>query len=46
MHQMLDRKLPVHVFKHSGLWMDIGRPEDFQKAQESYESHEQRMLGV
>ncbi len=46
MHQMLDRKLPVHVYKHSGLWMDIGRPEDFQKAQESCENYEQQMLGV
>ncbi len=46
MHQMLDKNLPVHVYKHNGLWMDIGRPEDFQKAQESCENYEQRMLGV
>ena len=26
--------LPVGTFLHSGFWLDIGRPEDFQKAQE------------
>jgi mannose-1-phosphate guanylyltransferase len=34
MHSMLGRKLPVHTYLHSGLWLDIGRVEDFQKAQE------------
>ncbi len=33
MHVMLGKGLPVHVFRHEGLWMDIGRPEDFQNAQ-------------
>jgi len=31
---MLARKLPVGTFLHSGLWLDVGRVEDFQKAQE------------
>src|SRR6266404_1682581 len=31
---MLGRGLPVHTFLHSGFWLDIGRVEDFQKAQE------------
>ncbi len=31
---MLDKGLPVNVFEHKGLWMDIGRPDDFAKAQE------------
>jgi mannose-1-phosphate guanylyltransferase len=31
---MLMRGLPVHVFPHSGFWLDIGRIEDFQKAQD------------
>jgi len=26
--------LPAHTFLHSGFWLDIGRVEDFQKAQE------------
>ncbi|WP_046867449.1 sugar phosphate nucleotidyltransferase [Microvirga massiliensis] len=31
---MLGRGVPVHAFKHNGLWLDIGRVEDFQRAQE------------
>jgi mannose-1-phosphate guanylyltransferase len=32
--RMLEKQLPVGTFLHSGLWLDIGRVEDFQKAQE------------
>lgn len=31
---MLGRDAPIHTFLHSGFWLDIGRVEDFQKAQE------------
>ena len=31
---LLDKKVPVSVFQHHGMWLDIGRVEDFQKAQE------------
>jgi NDP-sugar pyrophosphorylase family protein len=34
MFSMLERGLSVGTFLHSGLWLDIGRVEDFQKAQE------------
>ena len=34
MHQMLDLDVPAQVFRHDGLFMDIGRPEDFADAQE------------
>lgn len=34
MHCMLERDLTVRTFLHSGLWLDIGRIEDFHKAQE------------
>ncbi len=34
MHAMLYKGLPVNVYEHHGMWMDIGRPEDFVKAQE------------
>ena len=34
MFQMLEEEAVVHVFKHSGMWLDIGRVEDFQKAQD------------
>jgi mannose-1-phosphate guanylyltransferase len=34
MFQMLDEEAPVNVFKHNGMWLDIGRVEDFLKAQD------------
>jgi mannose-1-phosphate guanylyltransferase len=33
MHALLAAKVPIHVFNHDGLWMDIGREEDFFEAQ-------------
>ncbi len=32
--QMLDEGVPVHTFRHDGLWLDIGRADDFHKAQD------------
>jgi mannose-1-phosphate guanylyltransferase len=34
MFQMLEEDAAVHVFKHNGLWLDIGRVEDFLNAQD------------
>lgn len=34
MFRMLDRNLPVQTFLHNGTWLDVGRVEDFQRAQE------------
>ena len=34
MFRMLEHGLPVRTFLHNGFWLDIGRVEDFQKAQE------------
>ncbi len=31
---LLGRGVPVNTFLHNGLWLDIGRVEDFHKAQE------------
>lgn len=36
MYAMLDQELPVYVYRHDGLWLDIGREEDFRNAQESF----------
>jgi len=32
--RMLDAKAKVNAFQHDGFWLDVGRIEDFQKAQE------------
>jgi len=36
MYAMLDQELPVYVYEHEGLWLDIGREEDFRNAQEAF----------
>lgn len=36
MHEMMDLRLPVHMYKHDGLWLDIGRKEDFEQAQNNF----------
>jgi mannose-1-phosphate guanylyltransferase len=35
-HEMLDKELPINVYVHNGLWMDIGREEDFIHAQRHF----------
>lgn len=32
----LDRALAVHVHPHSGYWLDIGRPDDFERANREF----------
>jgi NDP-sugar pyrophosphorylase family protein len=34
MFQMIEEGISVNVFKHNGMWLDIGRVEDFVKAQD------------
>jgi NDP-sugar pyrophosphorylase family protein len=34
MFQMIEEGVSVSVFKHQGMWLDIGRVEDFVKAQD------------
>jgi NDP-sugar pyrophosphorylase family protein len=34
MYQLLEDDTPVNVFKHNGMWLDIGRVDDFLKAQD------------
>lgn len=40
MFRMLERGQPIKTFLHSGFWLDVGRVEDFQKAQELGLDHE------
>ncbi|ALE72527.1 hypothetical protein AD006_11965 [Pseudonocardia sp. EC080610-09] len=37
MRTMLTMDMPVHVYEHSGSWIDIGRVEDLRRAQEHAE---------
>ncbi|MGI0024284.1 MAG: nucleotidyltransferase family protein [Nitrososphaera sp.] len=36
MHTMLAREIPVCLYKHSGIWMDIGHEKDFCHVQEHF----------
>jgi mannose-1-phosphate guanylyltransferase len=46
MYLMLDKKLPVYVYEHNGIWMDIGREEDYLKAQEVCAHNSKAILGT
>jgi mannose-1-phosphate guanylyltransferase len=46
MHIMLEKNLPVNVYEHNGLWMDIGRPEDFIKAQKTFSENHTSFTGI
>lgn len=35
---------PVHTYKHQGYWLDIGRPDDYQRAQDDFEMLRSRIL--
>ena len=30
--RMLEEQRPVHVYRHQGYWLDVGRPQDFDQA--------------
>ena len=36
MYAMLEKNKPVYLYRHHGLWLDIGREEDFRHAQEFF----------
>lgn len=47
MQTMFMHDLPTYLYKHEGLWMDIGRQEDFQRANEEFNrSYKAQILGA
>ena len=45
-HEMLANKWPIYTYEHNGIWMDIGRKEDFKVAQEVFlRDYKSRVLG-
>src|SRR4030042_2600580 len=47
MNCMLDKKLPVWLYHHDGLWLDIGREEDYKRVQHSFmKDYKIRVLGA
>ena len=46
MHSMIKENEKVHVYRHRGVWMDIGRPEDYSNAQKLLLENDTRFIGV
>lgn len=46
MYQMLDNGQRAHAYRHDGQWLDIGRPEDFSRAQEMWDDDTLPMRGT
>ncbi|MFV0364805.1 MAG: NDP-sugar synthase [Suipraeoptans sp.] len=44
MHTFLDKNIPVSVYPHEGLWLDIGRPDDYMQAIDNFEEDRDRYL--
>lgn len=44
MLQLLKEKLPVRVEKYAGLWLDIGRPDDYLEAIEKFDQLKEKIL--
>lgn len=40
---MLEKKQPVSIFPYKGYWLDIGRPEDYEKANEDFDKINQSL---
>ncbi len=36
MYTMMEHGLPVHMYRHKGLWLDIGREADYRRANECF----------
>lgn len=43
---LLERNVPPRVYPFDGLWLDIGRPEDYSLASECFLEHRDRFLPV
>ena len=37
-HQMIRQKLKINTYLHDGYWLDIGRPDDYERANRDYKS--------
>ena len=45
MHSLIGGKQEVSVHRHQGLWLDIGRPDDYMDAIDIFEEQKGRLLG-
>ncbi|WP_147819469.1 nucleotidyltransferase family protein [Salidesulfovibrio onnuriiensis] len=45
MHTLLAARKKVGIYHHDGLWLDIGRPDDYMQAIDLFEKQKSRFLG-
>ena len=45
-HRLLDRNIYPAVYRHKGEWLDIGRPDDYKKAVETFFNKRRRFLKI
>jgi NDP-sugar pyrophosphorylase family protein len=43
--RLLDARQRIVVRRHTGYWLDIGRPEDFERAAEDFARQQSRFFG-
>ncbi len=44
MYKLLEEKQPVKVIPHNGVWLDIGRPTDYQLAIDTFENDPKKFM--
>jgi len=45
MHVLLKANREVSIMRHDGLWLDIGRPDDYMRAIDLFEERQEQFLG-
>ncbi len=46
MHRLIAAKIPVHGYQHTGWWLDIGRQEDYERANSELSNGLAKALGL
>lgn len=46
MRRLMDAGQPVHAYPFDGYWLDIGRPDDYERAVEEFEGMREQLLGT
>jgi NDP-sugar pyrophosphorylase family protein len=44
MHALIAKKAAVYSYPYNGYWLDIGRPDDYERSIQEFEQHKDRFL--
>ena len=45
-NKLINKKIPINIYKHKGYWLDIGRPKDFEKANNDFSLIKSKFFNV